>query len=190
MSTAGKVLSVLVTLMALVSIYLLAMVSQLNRSWGRGIESVSEQIEQVSQETRQAQADAYSIEQQVLSTRQATDAQLRSLRITLEDLQNRVSVLQESQLRLQLRLQEEQGLIAGMQQATADKEQEQARLQASLDEANARREQLAAENAEKLDRLQSLRQQFTTLLAENEELLDRVASRGAGPEPSDAESSD
>ena len=186
MSTAGKVLSVLVALMVLVSIYLLSMVSQLNRSWGSGIESVSAKIVEVEEDVREAQASAFAIQQQVLTQRQSTDAKLRSLRIVIEGLDNRVSQLKEDQLRLTLRLKDEMALIARMQQTVTEREQEQNELQASLNEANARRDQLASENGEKLDRLQSLRTQFTQLLTENEQLLQQVASKGTSEPSADA----
>ena len=177
MSTAGKVLSVLVALMMLVSIYLLSMVSQLNRNWGKGIETVSAQIEQLDDQVRQAQAEAYAVQQQVISERQITDARLRSLRQRVEDLENRASYLKEDQLRIQIRLDEEQGLIARMRESIAGREQEKAELQANLNRTNTRRDQLAAENSEKLDRLTSLRDQFSMLVAENQQLLKQVADR-------------
>jgi chromosome segregation ATPase len=177
MSTAGKVLSVLVALMMLVSIYLLAMVSQLNRSWGRGIETVSTQVEETEQQVRQANADAYAIQKQVVSERQITDAQLRSLKLRVEDLENRVSLLKEDQVRLELRLAGEEDLLARTNETIAGREQEQAELQAGVAELNSLRDRLAAENTERLGRLSSLQDQLTALLAENQELLQQVASR-------------
>lgn len=132
------------------------------------------------------QASAFAIQQQVLTQRQSTDAKLRSLRIVIEGLDNRVSQLKEDQLRLTLRLKDEMALIARMQQTVTEREQEQNELQASLNEANARRDQLASENGEKLDRLQSLRTQFTQLLTENEQLLQQVASKGTSEPSADA----
>ena len=43
-----------VALMMLVSIYLMAQVAQLNRSWGRGIDSVSTRIEELGPAIREA----------------------------------------------------------------------------------------------------------------------------------------
>ncbi|WP_152053670.1 hypothetical protein [Tautonia marina] len=182
MSTAGKVLSVLVALMMLVSIYLLSMVSQLNRNWGRGIETVSAQIEETEQQVRQANADAYAIQKQVVSERQITDSQLRSLKLRVEDLENRVSLLKEDQVRLQLRLDDEETLLARTNETIAGREQEQAELQARVDELNTLRDRLASENADRMGQLSTLRERLTTLLAENQELLQQVASRSTESE--------
>lgn len=190
MSTAGKVLSVLVALMVLVSIYLLSMVSQLNRNWGKGIDSVTEQITQVDQDIRQTQIDAFALKQNVIAERQITNTRLRSLQIRVEDLENRVSYLKEDQLRLQLRLEDEQAIIARNQESIAGREQEMATLRADLGQENQRRDQIAAENSEKFDRLSSLRDQFSSLVAENQELLRQVASRAAGGTAADTESSE
>ncbi|MEW4570963.1 hypothetical protein AB1L88_24100 [Tautonia sp. JC769] len=179
MSTAGKVLSVLVALMMLVSIYLLAMVSQLNRGWGRGIETVSTQIEETEQQVRQAKADTYAIKKQVVTQRQTTDSQLRSLKLRVEDLENRVSVLKEDQLRLELRLDAEESLLARTNETIAGREQEQAELLAGVNDLNSLRDRLASENAERMERLGSLQDQLTMLLAENQDLLQQVASRGS-----------
>ncbi|WP_169973561.1 hypothetical protein [Tautonia rosea] len=185
MSTAGKVLSVLVALMMLVSIYLLSMVSQLNRSWGRGIETVSSQLEETEGQVRQAKSDAYAIQKQVVAERQITDAQLRSLKLRVEDLENRVSVLKEDQVRLQLRNDDEDALLARTNETIAGRDQEQAELQARLDELNSLRDRLAAENSERLGRLSTLRDRLTTLLAENQELLQQVASRSTAADGSE-----
>ncbi|RUL87239.1 hypothetical protein [Tautonia sociabilis] len=189
MSTAGKVLSVLVALMVLVSIYLLSMVSQLNRSWGSRIETVAQQNEQAAEQIRQTEAEAFATEQQVLAERLATAARARSLRTTIEDRDNRLSALKETQLRFQLSLQDNQALAAEMRETIADREQVQADLSARLAEANELRDRLAAENAAKLDRLQSLRSRLTELLAENDQLLRRV-SRGASSDDSPAENTE
>lgn len=187
MSTAGKVLSVLVALMVLVSIYLLSMVSQLNRNWGQGIETVSKQIEQVDEQVRQTQVDAFALQQNVVAERQITNSRLRSFQIRIEDLENRVTFLKEDQLRLQLRLDDEQALIARNQESVAGREAEMASLRADLDQENTRRDQLSAANSEKFDRLSSLRDQFSMLVAENQELLEQVASRASDGAASDSD---
>ena len=178
MSTAGKVLSVLVTLMVLVSIYLLSMVSALNRGWGSRIDSVEAEIVAANDQVLEARREAVAIEARIDAERLSTDAKLRSLRIVMDQLQGRLSALEEDRLRLQLRLDDERELHEKMEATVADRRADAERLQASLSESDAKVDRLAAENAEKLDRLATLRDQFTSLVEENGTLLRQAASAG------------
>ena len=178
MSTVGKVLSVLVTLMVLVSIYLLSMVSALNRGWGSKIESVKAEVATASEGVLEARREAVAIEAKIDAERLSTDARLRSLRIVMDQLQGRISALEEDRLRIQLRLQDEEELNSSMEATVEARRADSERLQAALSETDANVDRLAAENAEKLDRLATLRDQFTSLVEQNGTLLQQAASAG------------
>ena len=113
---------------------------------------------------------------------------LTARRVGLEDLNDRVSLLEETRSRVEFRLNDARALSQQNEALVARRDAEIARLQQQIAATNAENDALGRSVADARDRLDSLRDRFQTLLAENQELLQRVARRepaAAEPEPAE-----
>ena len=177
MSIAGKVLSVLVALLVGAAIYLLSMVAQLNRNHGKAIVAAEQRIVEQQKQLRETELQAFEVDQQVVAERAATDAMLTARRVGIEDLNDRVSLLEETRSRVEFRLDDARALSQQNEALVARRDAEIARLQQQIAATNGENDALGRSVADARDRLDALRDRFQTLLAENQELLQRVARR-------------
>jgi len=179
MPLSTKILSVLVALMVLVSIYFLAQVSELNRNWGAAIEAAEAEAEDPDTGLRKQLAElerqVIRLEQETRTARAATDAQLQAVRLTIAELQKEFSFAEEIRLRAEIALEEEQRIRDLYEQTNERLTREIQQFEQDLASAQNRLDRLAAENAELTARLDDLGEQFRVTFAENQELLERVA---------------
>ncbi len=178
MSTPGKVLSVICLLMVVVCVYLMAQVSQLNRNWGKAIDSVTEQVKTDSKNLEELKVQSFATAEHVKKERILTDTQFVAVRQDLEDLRGLLSRAQETLLRVELQLEAELETIQIAQAAKERRDREHVQLEQDQQEAIAEVQQLADQNDELLSRLADLREEFQTLLAENRSLLRRNQGNG------------
>ncbi len=180
MSTAGKVLSVLVVLMAIPSIYLLAMVSALNRNQGSAVAALEQSIIEKEQELRDFNTTLITTSRRIEAERIAADTERVSLQLRIEDLRDQLSLERETLARAAGSLVEWNRIIE-LNRSEFDLRTEEINSRNSqLTQLQRQNAQLIEENTERDERLQMLRSQTQQLIAENQELQKEIESGQLG----------
>ncbi|HEU5117537.1 MAG TPA: hypothetical protein VFT74_12910 [Isosphaeraceae bacterium] len=156
MSTAGKVLSVLVALSILGAIFLSAQVAQLNRNWGQKLDQVKADLVKAQDAIPPVIVEIRQLKDQIVLIQLEKDDQLTRLRSTLSRLQKADSDTKETLDRYNIQL------------ATADQQMQQAKL--FLETAKRERAETQQEYARTLAELNQLADQNAQMLAELERL--------------------
>jgi len=173
MSTAGKVLSVLILLSSLVWMILTAGVTQLNRNGNEALKKLTERVNQL-------QADP-NITHQVVTAKDAIivlqermDMEVAVLRSRLNDAQRLSSNVSEvlSRVKYEQEIVEKIGQDAELAKSerTTEKELEQKALEAARNEVK----ELKVKDAELRTRLRQLRDQFAATYGRNIEEVRKV----------------
>lgn len=181
MSTAGKVLSVLVILVAIAWMFLTAAVSQLNHNGAEAVEQLKKQVEKLDNDVLTATRDLQKAKDDWTQDQIATQDTLTVLQARQSDLEKARSVVQEIKTRVDLQLADAETIAkasaTNLEQRIAEKKNETenlARLKADV-------EQLKAERTELVNRLTELREKFKATLQENRTLTERVQKKAAVP---------
>jgi hypothetical protein len=178
MSLAGRILTVIVTLMFLVSIWLSAQVAQLNRNWGSRIAALQKtENPKLAADLSALEVAAFGSTEKLLAARAATDYELRLLRQDVEDTETRLSQDQETMVRAELLLEAEKSINGSTQAARERRLTEKADYLKSLADTHEELKRLAAENDRLIARANELRDRFQQVLADNQQLLERAKSR-------------
>lgn len=96
MSTAGKVLAVLVLLTSLIWMVLASGVAQLNANGNRRLNELTVQIEKLQDNLKQAQSDVVSLRDQTSSLQEQSDRDLVVLRSRQSDIEKSRSQIQDA----------------------------------------------------------------------------------------------
>ena len=160
MSIAGKILTVLTTLLAVVWVLLAASVTQLNRNGAKAVEDYQEKIKVTQAENAKTLLKVRETiaETKLTGTRSQNDLTTRQAK--LSEVEKIRSQMTESVTRVKLQLD---GLTATITRGQADvaerKAEREAEKQGKAD-ALAQVEKLRNENKQFLDQLQNLREKF------------------------------
>ncbi len=167
MSTAGKVLSVLVALLILGAIFLSAQVAQLNRNWGQKLNQVEADLVKAQEAIPPVIVEIRQLKDQIVLVQLEKDDQLTRLRSTLSKLQKADSYTKETLDRYNLQLagvdqqmQLAKQFLETTKRERAETQQEYARTLAELN-------QLADQNAQMLAELERLRSSLVATLQES-----------------------
>jgi uncharacterized protein (DUF3084 family) len=178
MSTAGKVLTVLVMLVAVVWVLLTATVAQLNRNGTKAVQDLKEQVAKLESGVVTAARELDKLKEDTHTEQVKTQHDLTGLHARLSDAEKVLAQAREIAARVKLQLTDaESGVKQGeahSAQRLAEKEavtKEKADLEAEV-------EKLKAENGELLNRLTSLRDKFKATLRDNKEMVDRLMKSG------------
>jgi uncharacterized coiled-coil protein SlyX len=183
MSTAGKVLVVLVALALIPWIYLTALVYQLNSSWGKEIEKLNGQVAETSKQADEAMAELARVRDLITADQLGRDHDLTVLRSHLSEVENLQALTMEQQDRDRLHRESLEQAIAAARDAIAVRDQEK---QETMDQLAAEREQVnktQADVAALMDRLAGLRKDFTDTMSRNRELLQKAGGSPTGALP-------
>jgi chromosome segregation ATPase len=176
MSTAGKVLSVLVTLALLGWIFLASLVADLNANWGRQLKTLQTQVTEA-----ETKIDANIEQTTVLRHQTATelfdkDQDILVLRTKLSKLEKDEAALKETLSRYEI----QKGTVeAGIESAKARVEyrtQERANTAEELSKAQMEVAVLQADTDKLFNRLDELQKQFTQIINSNRSLLERLSA--------------
>jgi chromosome segregation ATPase len=167
MSTAGKVLSVLVTLATLAWMILAAGVAQLQNNYSKALHDLEAQYEQLGSELEQTRNEVASLKDQTSTLQEKTDTELTVLRERVVDLEKERSRIVESLTRWQYQLAMLEETIAG---ARATHEELKAEDKALAD-SKAEVQTLMADTSQLMDRLKKLRETFQSTQQANRELV-------------------
>lgn len=171
MSTAGKVLVVLVMLASLVWITLSAGISQLNTNGNKRLHDLAEQIAKLQADFEQAQADIVSVRDQTASTQSEVDRQLIVLRARQSDLEEARSQIRENLTRNEYQLELVGQTIERAKAALQHRVEEEQADEQALAKARSEVKELMAKSDDLLKQLGTLRSEFQTKYHANVESL-------------------
>jgi chromosome segregation ATPase len=171
MSTAGKVLVVLVTLTTLVWMILASGVAQLNRNGNNVLHELNKQLEQAQVDLKQTQHDIVAFRDETSSIQQKVDRDLTMLGARLADVQKARSQVIDGLTRIQYQLSTVEEAIKGAQTALEHRNADRQAEEKALADARAEVQSLMAESSQLANRLNNLRQTFQTTYKANVEML-------------------
>jgi chromosome segregation ATPase len=181
MSTAGKVLSVLVILVAVAWVFLTAAVSQLNHNGTKAVDDLKVQVAKLETELTKATRELDKAKDDWHLDQAATQKRLTVLQARQSDLEKSRSAVQEIATRVTLQLADAESIA---KTSATDRDQRIVEKKAeteALAKARAEVEQLKTERTELVGRLTELRKKFQTTLKENRSLTQRVQQKSAVP---------
>ena len=181
MSTVGKVLSVLVMLVAAAWVVLSAGVAQLNRNGTKAVEDLKKQISQFESDVSKAERDVHVFKEEQSLQMDATQAQLRVLQSKQADVEKARSEVIEIASRVTLQLANVEATVKSSE-ALRDLRvaEHKAEIEAKA-EAEKGVETLKEERTKLIDQLTELRTKFKTTLDENRSLVGRLRGKDGVP---------
>ena len=179
MSTAGKVLTVLILIVSVAWLVMLSGVAQLNANWQAKIATQVTEYERVSDEATKTDRRFVSLTEQARATQDATDRELRVRLSRIATAERRQSSTTEDLTRIKAQVADAQGASTTAQANLAIREAE--KIQGQEDLAKKRDEIAKAQalNADLKAQLARLQGDFKRILAENAAKLDKAAKAGA-----------
>jgi chromosome segregation ATPase len=177
MPTPGKVLVVLVMLLAPVWVILVSAVAQLNMSGGEQVGKLKQQVESLEKQVSDARRQVVALKDQITLAQVAMDEDLAVIRARQADLQKARSETIEMATRAKLQVASTQE-AAKQAEATRDlrtteKMQEIAAKEAAEKEVEA----LKQAHAESVEQLDKLRSEFKATIDSNRKLVERLKSK-------------
>ncbi|MDG3004462.1 hypothetical protein [Paludisphaera mucosa] len=173
MSTAGKVLVVLILLASLGWIFLGAGVAQLNRNGNAALAKLQADFEKAEAGLQQAQVDLVKIKDDTARFQENTDTQIAVIRARTGDVEAASSRLKGVLNNMLAQLQTVENTVAEARHDLDVRKQEREAETRLLAEARAEVQRLRGRDAELTDRLASLRTEFDKTFKEN---VGKVAS--------------
>ena len=183
MSTAGKVLTVLILLVTVAWIVMMSAVAQLNVNWQDKIAKQQAEFERITEESAKAKADHLAFTERARAEQDATD---RDLRVHLEriiEAEGRQSSKVEDLTRLKAQVADYQAAVERANTNLATREAEKVKNQ---DDLAKKRDEIAkaqAVNADLRARLAQLQDEFKRLLAENTAGVNKANSKAPTAKP-------
>jgi chromosome segregation ATPase len=174
MSTAGKVLIVLVLLTSLVWLVLASGVAQLNTNGNTRLHELTVQIDKLQTDFKQTQDEIFAVRDQTSTIQENVDRQITVLRARQSDLEKARSKIIEYMTRVQYQLATVKDTIEKAKTTLQHRIEEQASEQQALVQAKSEVEDLKAKNGELLSQLSTLRQNFETVYRSNIESLGKT----------------
>jgi chromosome segregation ATPase len=174
MSTAGKVLVVLVTLTTLVWMILASGVSQLNHNGNNLLHELNVQLEKAQVDLKQTRADIQSFRDETSNIQSTVDRDITMLNARLADVQNVRSQIVDGLERLKYQLGTVDEAIKGAETALQHRKAERQAEEKALADAKAEVQSLMAESSQLTSRLNNLRQTFQTTYKANVEMLGKT----------------
>jgi chromosome segregation ATPase len=178
MSTAGKVLTVLVTLSILFWIAMFSVVAKLNENWANQINSLNKSLEKAEQELPDLETKLQAALFDLTAEQDRLNDQLTVFRARLSDAERRDAETKETLERARLQLASVESAVKSSQGTNEHRLGEVNATKKKLSEEQARVETLKGEVAKGMDELATLRQQFKSLLEENKAMLTKLRRMG------------
>jgi chromosome segregation ATPase len=160
MSTAGKVLVVLVMLASLACLFLASGVAQLNANANHRLLELSTQLAKAREDIDAAKREAMSLRDQTSETQERIDREIATLRARQTDLERSRTQIVDNLARLQYDLGTVNATIEGARTSIQNRTAEFEADERDLGQLRDRVRTLKENNTQLMGRLQSLRQQF------------------------------
>jgi chromosome segregation ATPase len=174
MSTAGKVLIVLILLASLVWIILSAGVAQLNTNGNTRLHELTEQIGKLQDEFKQTQDEIVSLRDQTSSIQENIDREFAVLRSRQSDVEKARSQIQETLSRVQYQLAILQETIDRAKTALQNRNLEHQAEEQALAQSRSDVKELMDGSRQLASRLSALRKEFESTYHANIELLGKT----------------
>lgn len=184
MSTAGKVLTVLILLAMVGWIVVLSAVTQLNVNWQNRIAQGEKDANTAQDRATKAINDAYDLTARTKAEQTAKDRDLREILGRTIAVEGRLSIKNEESSRVQFQLADYQAAVERAKQNQTTREAERLKVEQDLAAKKTEVAQKQDENAKLRDQLAKLQTDFKRLLTDNSRRLgkdgdSRPASRPA-----------
>lgn len=183
MSTAGKVLVVLVMLAILVWILMFAMAADLNANWGQQVQKLEADLARLDEQVAQGRAEIDQIKEQTTLEQIRRDKALTALRTALADVQRLQAEVDEDLSRASLQKDAVAAEVAAVQATLESRQQEKAQTDQQLAQAREELRQSKATNDDLIARLTGLQDDFKQTVEANQALLDRAERRSSASRP-------
>jgi chromosome segregation ATPase len=171
MSTAGKVLIVLVILASLGWMALTAGIAQLNKNGNQRLEDLAKNLEKAQADLREAKLQTLSLRASTAVTQEKVDREIELLRARLSALEKAHSQIVENLTRTEYQLAEVEETIKGAQASLENRTAERRDEEQALADLRKEVKELEAEDGRLLAQLQTLRQRFDSTYHSNLEML-------------------
>jgi hypothetical protein len=178
MSTAGKVLTVLILLVTVVWLVMMSAVSQLNQNWGEKVIAQQKSLDDATDAFAKAKEAGLNLTEQARVKQNETDLEgrLRDVKITTA-FRLRSSRIEDLS-RLKAQVADAQKAVETAKTNQATREAEKIANQESLAKKREEITKAQALNADLKTQLSQLQDDFKRLLAENAAKLDKAAKAG------------
>jgi chromosome segregation ATPase len=174
MSTAGKVLAVLVMLMSLVWMILSAGVSQLNTNGNKKLHDLAEQVEKLQDDVEKAQDDIVALKSSASSVQEQLDHEITVLHARQTGHEKDRSQIRESLARWQYELATVQETIDRAKSALQHRIEEQQTGEQVLAKSKSDVKELMDRSGELMTQLMALRNEFQSTYHSNVESLGKT----------------
>ena len=179
MSTAGKVLVILVVLSLLGWMYLAALVADHHINWTEKYAKTEKELADLTATLPPIRAETYDLTNQANNLQVSLDRARRNFRAELAMEQKEDSETKESLSRYQFQLKQAQVEVTSAQKRASIRLQERTTLEQQIRQEQATVADLTAKNTDLKGQLEGLRKAFTETLAANKAYVDKL--RKASP---------
>jgi hypothetical protein len=177
MSTAGKVLTVLILLVTVIWLVMMSAVTQLNVNWQAKIGAQQTDLDRVTLELTKAKDSTLSLTEQARAKQDQTDRELRVRLSMIAAAERRQSSKIEDLTRIKAQVADSLGAAETAKANLATREAEKIKNQEDLAKKRDEIAKAQAVNADLKAQLAQLQQDFKRLLAENVAKLDKAAKQ-------------
>lgn len=174
MSTAGKVLSVLVVLVAVVWVMLSATVAQLNRNGTQAVEALQKKVAALEVQVVDASRSLDQLKESTHLEQLKTQADLTTIQARQADVEKARSEVKEIASRVQLQIADVDAMVKNASTHQKQRETEKDVETRALAAAREHVETLKDQREEMVGRLTSLRGKLQATLQQNKALTDRL----------------
>jgi chromosome segregation ATPase len=174
MSTAGKVLVVLVLLVVPVWIVLVSAVAQLNAEWTQELQKQQAQVTKLQQNVAANEQAIMKMKDDIVVAQTTADEHATVLRARLVDVERARADAIQVQTGVKVQLDTLGAAIAKAEDARKQRNEEKQQEIQAMAAAEKAVTELKAENAELMSHLTQLRDEFKSLLESNKALVDRI----------------
>ena len=174
MSTAGKVLVVLIMLASLVWMVLMAGVTQLNRNGNQALIELNNKFDKLTDDVQTTRAKIVEIKDQTSVLQGQMDKELTVIRSRQLDVERVSSNIKEILSRVQYQLATLGETVKNAEATAKQRADEKVAEQKALDDARANVQTLKGQNQELTNRLTGLRNEFKSKLSDNVSLIGKA----------------
>jgi len=168
MSTAGKVLSVLVVLVMTVWIVMMSAVTQLNTDASKRLADLQDEILKLKEEVGRTERNAFETRLKINDEQVGKERDMTLVRTRLSTAERQLSTTRESLSRVQIQVENYTKALETAKAGLALRNEEKARVEKDKAEEEAVVKRLQGENSELTERLLKLRTDFQTTLKQNQ----------------------
>lgn len=174
MSTAGKVLSILVTLAIVGLLVLFSMITSLNQSWGEKIQGLEKNVASLEDDLKTTLDEINRLKIDATASQRERERVFANLASQLSKLANADSTTKETLSRFTIQLTSVQQQVETAQRLQDGRQAELDQARRDTDEATAEVAKLKSENDALHGELTQLQRDFTSTLGENKRLIERL----------------